>query len=83
MTSQTVVARVKALQHRTPFPALRVLKRLHIGQADVAFVAERSQGQVSKMLNGRVPFDDAVVEAVRALVPAQVASDCELWGDDG
>ena len=80
MTSETAVARVKALQQRTPYPALRILHRLHISQADVAFVAECSQAYVSKMLNQHLPLDPNVVEAVTLLVGTRATSD-ELWGE--
>jgi len=80
MTSQTAVARVKALQQRTPYPALRILHRQHVSQADVAFVAECSQAYVSKMLNRRAPLVDNVVEAVTLLVGNRATRD-ELWGE--
>ncbi len=81
MTSEAA-ARAKALQTLQPRSAKNVLRRSGISQADVAYVANRSQGYVSRLLNGRAPLDDAVIEAVRVLVPTSVASDEELWGDE-
>jgi hypothetical protein len=80
MTKKTAVARAKALQQRTPLPALAVLRRMRISQADVSYVAERSQGYVSSILNSRRPLDPAVADAILLLVGNSATRD-ELFGE--
>jgi hypothetical protein len=72
MTSKTAVTRARQLQHRKPLPAKAILRRLGINQADIAYVAECSQGNVSNMLNARCRITGAVEEAITLLVNGEV-----------
>jgi hypothetical protein len=60
-------------------PALEILRRLRIPQWQVSAHAGVGQSTVSATLNGHIR-NEAVLMAVRGLVPKGVATDCELFG---
>ena len=63
----------------TRLPALEILRRLRIPQWQVSAHAGVGQSTVSATLNGHIR-NEAVLSAVRRLVPKGVATDGELFG---
>jgi trans-aconitate methyltransferase len=56
-------------------PARAILARLHVAQANVAYVAGCSQGNVSNMLANRAPLSQAVKDAIVLLVDGAATRD--------
>jgi hypothetical protein len=70
---------MSTLPEDTRLPCYGILRRLKIRQITIASVAGAHQSRVSLTLNGHLK-DQTVLDAVRLLVPRDVASDEELFG---